>query len=240
MSGPERIVVEDAARLADAAAEWVAAAIERALAERGRCSLALAGGETPRPVYERLAREPLASRIRWRDVTVFFGDERAVAPDDPASNYHMARAALLDRLPAAPRVHRMEAERPDGDAAARDYERLLPESLDVLLLGMGPDGHTASLFPGSPALEERTRLVLAVTGTKPPPRRLTITPPVIAAARRIAVLAAGGAKAPAVARALHGPPAPQDCPAQLARRGAWFLDPAAAGALRTGAGAGSP
>jgi 6-phosphogluconolactonase len=144
----------------------------------------------------------------------------------------MARSALLSRVPIpAAAVHRMEAERPDRDAAAREYERLLPSALDLLVLGIGGDGHTASLFPGSAALDEEHRLVLPVVGTKPPADRMTITPPVIEAARRVAVIATGADKAAMVARALEGPLSPKQVPAQLARRGARFLDRAAAAKL---------
>jgi 6-phosphogluconolactonase len=210
--------------------------MEADLRERGHCAVALAGGGTPRPVYERLALDPYARRVGWAAVEVYFGDERAVPATDPESNFGMAAAALLDRVPIpASRVHRMEADARDADAAARAYERLLPDALDVLLLGVGQDGHTASLFPGAAALEERTRRVVPVIGPKPPPRRLTITPPVIAAARRIVVLAAGADKAEAVARGLEGPWRPADCPVQLARRGIWFLDREAAARLRSAA-----
>lgn len=238
MSGvrPQRLVVEQADALSRMVAEWVAAAIEEDVRERGRCTVALAGGHTPRPVYERLAREPLARRIHWADLHVFFGDERAVPPDDPASNYLMAATALLQRVPIpAAQVHRLEAERPDRDAAARDYDRLLPDHLDVLLLGMGADGHTASLFPGSAALDERVRRVLPVTAPARPAERTTVTPPVIAAARRVAVLAAGADKAAIVARAIRGPLAPHDLPIQLALGGVWFLDPGAGAQVRRNA-----
>jgi 6-phosphogluconolactonase len=144
----------------------------------------------------------------------------------------MVHLALLALVPIpADQVHRMEAERADRDAAARDYARLLPGQLDVLLLGIGPDGHTASLFPGSAALDERQRLVLPVIGAKPPAERMTITPPVIEAARKVVVIVSGGDKAAMVARAIEGPLAPQAVPAQLARRGTWFLDQAAAARL---------
>jgi 6-phosphogluconolactonase len=230
--GAERIVSEDASRLADAAARWIAAAMEADIRARGGFSLALTGGATPRPVYERLAREDLAGRVEWRRVEIFFGDERAVPPSDSASNYRMAASALLDRVPIpASRIHRMEAERADLDAAARDYERLLPEHLDLLLLGMGADGHTASLFPRSPALDESARRVVPATAPVPPRMRLTITPPVIAAARRVAVLVAGADKAATVARVLEGPPRPRELPAQLALTGLWFLDHDAAARL---------
>jgi 6-phosphogluconolactonase len=223
------IVLAQPAALARAAAEWLGLEVTRAITERGSCSLALAGGRTPEPVYRSLAAE---SSIDWKRVEVFFGDERAVPPDHPESNYRMVRLALLSRVPLLPgQIHRMEAERPDREAAAREYERSLPPRLDVLLLGMGSDGHTASLFPGSAALDEQQRLVLPVTGAKAPAERLTITPPVIEAARKVAVIAAGEDKAAMVARAIEGPLAPKAVPVQLARRGFWFLDQAAAARL---------
>jgi 6-phosphogluconolactonase len=229
---PERIVIEDGPRLAEAAAEWIAAAIEDDIRARGRCALALSGGTTPRPVYRRLAGAPFAARIAWQSVEIFFGDERAVPPTDPESNYAMAGAALLDHVavPAA-QVHRMEAERADRDAAARAYERVLPERLNLLLLGMGADGHTASLFPGAPALVERRRRVVPATGPTAPRQRLTITPPVIAAARRVVVLVAGADKAATIARVLQGPVQPCELPVQLALGGVWFVDREAAARL---------
>jgi len=231
---PRQIVIEAAPRLAEVAAEWLATSVESDIRDRGRCTVALSGGETPQPIYEHLARGPLALRIGWRDVEIFFGDERAVPPDDPASNYGMAAASLLGRVPIPPdRVHRLEAERADRDAAAREYEQILPGQLDVLVLGMGADGHTASLFPGSAALDEHVRRVIPVTGPKPPIERLTITPLVIAAARRVAVLVTGAGKATMVARALQGPVRPRDLPVQLALGGTWFLDRAAAASLRS-------
>jgi 6-phosphogluconolactonase len=228
----ELIVVPTPSELARPAAEWLELEMARAIAGRGACALCLAGGRTPEPVYRELAS---ASSIDWTRVDVFFGDERAVPPDHPDSNCLMVNRVLLSRVPVpAGQVHRMEAERSDREAAARDYERLLPPQLDILVLGMGPDGHTASLFPGSAALDERQRLVLPVIGAKPPPERLTITPPVIEAARRVAVIATGGDKSAMVARAIEGPLAPKDVPVQLARRGTWFLDQAAAGRLTAG------
>jgi 6-phosphogluconolactonase len=225
----ELVVVARPAELARPAAEWLELEVSRAITERGRCALALAGGRTPEPAYRELAS---ASSIDWKRVEIFFGDERGVAPDHPDSNYHMVHLALLSRVPIpADQVHRMEAERADRDAAAREYERLLPRPLDIILLGIGPDGHTASLFPGSAALDERQRLVVPVLGAKPPAERMTITPPVIEAARKVVVLASGGDKAAMVARALEGPLAPKAVPAQLARRGIWFLDQAAAARL---------
>ena len=228
----ELIVVPTPSELTRPAAEWLELEMTKAIAGRGACAVCLAGGRTPEPVYRELAS---ASSIDWTRVVVFFGDERAVPPDHPDSNYLMVHRVLLSRVPVpAGQVHRMEAERSDQEAAAREYERSLPPRLDILVLGMGPDGHTASLFPGSAALDERQRLVLPVIGAKPPPQRLTITPPVIEAARRVAVIATGKDKAAMVARAIEGPLAPKDVPVQLARRGTWFLDQGAAGRLTAG------
>jgi 6-phosphogluconolactonase len=225
----ELIVASRPAELVRQAAEWLDLEVTRAIAERGSCALGLAGGRTPEPVYVELAA---GSSIDWSKVGIFFGDERAVPPDHPDSNYRMVSMALLSRVPIpAENVHRMEAERADREVAAREYERSLPRQLDVLLLGMGSDGHTASLFPGSAVLDERHRLVLPVLATKPPAERLTITPPVIEAARKLAILATGEDKALMVARAIEGPFAPKEIPVQLARRGRWFLDQAAAARL---------
>jgi 6-phosphogluconolactonase len=225
----EVIVASGPAELARLPAEWLARELAGAIAEGGSCTLCLAGGRTPEPVYRELASD---AAIDWRQVDVYFGDERAVPPDHAESNYRLVHGALLSRVGIpADQIHRMEAERPDRDAAAREYARLLPHRLDILLLGMGPDGHTASLFPGSAALAERERLVVPVIGAKPPAQRLTITPPVIEAARRVAVIAAGEDKAAMVARAVEGPLEPEAVPAQLARRGVWFLDRAAAARL---------
>ncbi len=224
-----RFVAATPDELVRASAEWLGKEIQSAIAARASCALALAGGRTPEPVYRALA----ASRdIDWSNVDLYFSDERAVPPEHPESNYGMVMRALVSRAPLRPeRVHRMEAERADRDQAARDYERELASPLDVLVLGIGQDGHTASLFPGSDALDERRRLVLPVLGSKPPPERLTITPPVIESARKVAVIATGADKAAMVARGIEGPWTPRDVPAQLARRGHWFLDRAAAARL---------
>lgn len=226
----ELVVVERAA-FANLAARRLVVEIRRILESQDRCSLALAGGSTPRPVYERLAAE-LPDRDPWSHIDVFFGDERCVPPADPASNYRMAKEALLDRVPvAAPQVHRMEGERADHDEAARAYEAILPDRLDLLVLGLGNDGHTASLFPEASSLAETRRRVLAVRGPKAPFGRLTITPPVILDARLTIVLATGADKAEALARSVDGPYAPGSTPGQLARAGLWIADTAAAARL---------
>jgi 6-phosphogluconolactonase len=217
-----------AVRAARVIAEHVSASVHA----RGRCALALTGGDTPRPVYTQLVEMPWAGRIPWPQVDIFFGDERAVPPDDPASNYRMARETLLDHVPVPPsHIHRMEAERSDRDNAAAEYAALLPQQLDVLLLGMGEDGHTASLFPGSPVLHEASQRVVAITGPKAPIERLTITPPVMIAATVVIVLVAGAAKAPVLARVFEGPVDTDQFPAQLALSRIWIVDDAAAAGL---------
>jgi 6-phosphogluconolactonase len=208
-------------------ASWIAGRLREAIAARGIASVALAGGNTPRRVYEELAREP----VDWAQVDVFFGDERCVPPDDPSSNFRMAREALLDRV-SAPRVHRMHAEAHDVEAAAAGYAALLPDALDVIVLGMGEDGHTASLFPGHDWSRPLGRKVIAVTGApKPPPRRFSVTPDVIWAARARLVLATGEGKAREVHRALEGNADPGVYPVHTVRDATWLLDHAAASLL---------
>lgn len=223
-----RIVVAPEA-LPETAARRIAQVIEQAITHRGGATVALAGGTTPRAVYRQLAQ---AHGLPWEKVEIYFGDERAVPPGDPQSNYQMARKSLLDAVPIPPaQVHRMLAERPDRESAADEYARLLPERLDLIILGVGEDGHTASLFPGSSALRETARKVVVVVGPKAPLHRLTVTPPVIAAAVNKIVLVSGSGKAGAVAQALEGPQNPDACPAQLARDGIWIMDRAAASGL---------
>jgi 6-phosphogluconolactonase len=231
MMRPERVVVREGAAFVDVAAAWIADTIATVLAERERCSLALAGGRTPRAIYEHLAGRYV--NIPWTLVDIYFGDERRVPPDDPASNYRMAYDSLLSRVPVEPEsVHRMPGELEDATAAAREYESVLPAALDILLLGLGSDGHTASLFPGAHQLRERERRVVASTSPVPPAGRLTITPPVIGDARHVAVIAEGRSKSAVVARALEGSVDPYALPVQFALRGSWILDGDAASLLR--------
>jgi 6-phosphogluconolactonase len=211
-----------------AAASWIAGRITSLVDEQGRCGVALAGGETPRLVYRRLA--DLA--VPWESVELYFGDERRVPPDDPQSNFRMLRETLLEGIRGAgPIVHRLEGEWEDGESAALAYERLLPVRLDLVLLGMGADSHTASLFPGSPAVGVKNRRVIPVPGPAGSVPRITLTAPEIERAREICVLVAGRAKAKAVARALHWPVDISMRPIQLARRGTWILDTEAASEL---------
>jgi 6-phosphogluconolactonase len=207
-------VVEDPEAAARTCAERVAAAIDDARARRGVAHVALAGGRTPARTYELLA-----DMVEdWRDVHLWFGDERCVPLDDPDSNHALLARTLLARLPddpdrPLPVVHAVEgAGDDDPDAAAAAYERALraavpgdPPALDLALLGLGEDGHTASLFPDDVALAERERLCVAVHGSKPPFERVTLTLPVLRAARAIVVLTAGAGKAWAVGAMLAGP-----------------------------------
>ena len=203
--------------------------------------IALAGGSTPRAAYERLA----AMEVDWSRATLWFGDERCVPPDDERSNYGMVRAALLDHLAGeVPVVHRMEGERGPHEAAD-DYERLLHESLgdgrpqlDLVLLGLGPDAHCASLFPGQPTLEERERWAIGVeeAGMEPYVPRVTLTLPAINAASEVVFLIAGADKADAVRRAFVDEPS-REAPASLVApesgRLVILLDAAAAAGLAT-------
>ncbi len=193
---------------AEAAAGRLSSAIEAAREARGGAHLALAGGTTPRKTYELLA-----SRIDdWTGVEVWFGDERAVGPDDPESNFRMASETLLGDG-AGPEVHRIEGERGAEEAAAAyaaKLERRLPQHggvpvLDLALQGLGPDGHTASLFPGNPAVGATGVCVAVHNAPKPPPDRITLTVPVLRAARSIVLLATGAEKAEAVRGLLAGP-----------------------------------
>ncbi len=178
-------------------------AAQRLAAAAGRGGhISLAGGTTPRRVYELLAR----AEVDWGHVHLWFGDERCVPPADPESNYRLVAETLLSHIDIPPaNVHRIRGEI-DPDAAAAEYEAAIAGvTLDLALLGLGEDGHTASLFPGSFALEVRDRLAVAVTASKPPPRRITLTLPVFQAAGSIVMLAAGAGKAEAVAAVLAGP-----------------------------------
>jgi 6-phosphogluconolactonase len=211
----------------EAAGTHIAEVVRRAAAEAhdGVARMALSGGNTPRPVYEWLASR---GGVAWDRVEIYFGDERAVPPDHPESNYRMVMESLVAPAGIDPtHVFRMEADRQNLAAAAADYARVLPDPLPVLLLGIGKDGHTASLFPGGSALTETELRVAEVPADGTRLARLTVTPPVLASARRVIVLARGEAKAAPVARALQGPWEPHSCPAQLARQGVWLLDAAA-------------
>ncbi len=221
-----------------AAAEAVARAIAAATARATGATflLGLSGGETSALLCDALAGPKFASRVDWPRVRIGFADERAVAPDHGDSNFRLIRDHLLTPLGIpVNRVARMRGEAPDLDAAAREYETLLAGPFDLLVLGIGGDGHTASIFPGSPVADERERRVVAVHDSpKPPPGRITVTPRAIREARAVLVLAWGRGKAAAVARALARDADPAVVPAALARGGDWHVDRAAAGVEERG------
>jgi 6-phosphogluconolactonase len=217
----------EVARVVELDARW-------AVARRGRFDLVLAGGSTPRRAYEFLARTTGDDRRLWERVHVWWGDERFVAPDDPRSNFRMARESLLDAV-AIPEenVHPVPTDAGDAEAAARAYERAFPERPDLMLLGMGADGHTASLFPGSDALEERERLFVPVVGPAEPRLRITATPRAIESARSVLVVVAGREKADALLAALDGEGSAREVPARLLRGASWYADAEAAALLRS-------
>ena len=202
------VVVPGPAELAEAAASWTAQRITSAVGERGACYMALAGGETPRGCYERLAQPPYREALPWPSVFVYWSDERQVPLDDPGSNYAMARAALLDQVPIPPeQVFPLVGDptpalrRVPSNAAGRPR-------FDVIHLGLGEDGHMASLFPGHPALGEVRALIAAIhDAPKPPPERLTLTLPVINAARAVLFMVQGASKREALVRVLRRDPA---------------------------------
>jgi 6-phosphogluconolactonase len=229
--------LRDAEAVARAAAGAVVDAAFKAIHEHGGCRLVLAGGSTPRAAYNLLAGE-LRDEVDWRRVSFYFGDERCVPPDDERSNYRMAREALLDPLKiASSAVRRMPGEVPPENAAAEydaDIRALKAErqpAFDLVLLGMGAEGHTASLFPGSPALQERSRLAAAVTAPVEPAERVTMTPGALAMARQIVFMVVGSEKAEALAKVFSDG---SDLPAAQVSRLApsrFLVDEAAAASL---------
>ncbi len=234
----EAIAYADFASLVSGAADTIAASAAEAIAERGRFALALYGGNTPRPVYQRLA----SAAIDWSRVHVFFGDERCVSPRDARSNYHMAKVALLDRVPIPQgNVLRMRGEDPPEAAAeayAVDLRRALGDGgrLDLVLLGLGHDGHTASLFPGLGAVTETRRTVMASYVEYVGMWRLSLTPAAINAARLVVFVVTGDDKAEILYRVLQGPRQPVVLPAQAIRPterpAIWLVDRAAAASLK--------
>jgi 6-phosphogluconolactonase len=230
-------VLPSAAALADAvAARFVAAAAE-AISSRGQFIVALSGGSTPRGTYLRLGTEALVSKVMWSRVQVLWGDERCVPPDHVESNYRMARETLLDRVPVpAANVHRIQGE-DDPATAAAAYEATLRAlaRIDLVLLGLGEDGHTASLFPGGAAVHEQTRWVMAARASAASMWRITLTPAVINAAAEVLFLVSGSAKAGILRRVIEGPRRPQELPAQAIApfngRVRWCVDAAAAAEL---------
>jgi 6-phosphogluconolactonase len=229
------VIVDAAGDLPTVLARRLEALAAGAFRERGRFALALPGGSVATAFLPVLAR----AAVDWPRADFYWGDERAVPPDHPDSNYGLARSVWLDDagLPPA-HVHRMPADAPALETAARQYEAMLierlgsPPALDVALLGVGPDGHVCSLFPGHPLLGEERRFVAPILDSpKAPPRRLTLTLPALAAARLVVVAAFGEGKAAVLGEALRNPGSrlPVALVLQRAARSLVLLDPAAAG-----------
>lgn len=241
------VTTQDEAGIAVEAAKRIGTLLRDTIKRRGAVTFALSGGNTPRPTYERLAAEP---GVDWNKVSIFWIDDRAVPPTHERSNYRMAKEALLDRakVPAA-NVHRMMGEAADLDQAARDYEAVLRKyvqpgsgpdatgvpSFDVAVMGIGDDGHTASLFPGEKAVQVRDRLVLAVSAAPSKGReaRLTVSAPVIEQIGTIFVLVAGESKRTALERIWSVSGSTEETPSRILRDTnaniVWVLDKAAAG-----------
>jgi 6-phosphogluconolactonase len=241
MGTPRLRVVDNPKALADAAAKWVHDRAWEVASAKGRFTLALSGGNTPRALYTRLAAGP---RLPWEQMEICFGDERPVPPDDPDSNYRMVKETLLKAPGLSPeRVHRIRAELPPVEAA-HDYEqtlrKLFPAAasfprFDLVLLGLGPDGHTASLFPHTPGLAEKQAWVIANWVERLGTHRLSFTYPVLDAAAEVLFLVSGADKEWALHEVLQGGASVQDVPARGVRptQGAltFLVDRAAAAGL---------
>lgn len=230
-------VATSAADVARQAADIIVAAAQRAIAEKGSFSLALSGGRTPEALYQLLASEPYRSQIDWSRTELFFGDERCVPPDSPQSNYGMARRALASAPIPEANFHRMRGEI-EPEQAAKEYGQLLKQKfgdggIDLVLLGMGDDGHTASLFPHTSALDEREHRCVANYVEKLSTWRITLTAPFINRSGSVLVLVAGAEKAARVHEVLEGAEDPHRLPIQMINPGIgrliWILDAGAAG-----------
>ena len=240
-------ILPDANSIAETAAAEFLDAAQNAVRANGTFSVALAGGSTPKVLYGLLATNPLLqAKVPWKKIQFFFGDERCVPPDNADSNFRMASEAMFSKAPIdAKQVHRIHGENPNFREAAEDYEKDLRAAFqlktgelprfDLVLLGMGPEGHTASLFPGTKALHEERRLVSENWVGKLYTERITLTPPVLNNAARVMFLAHGAEKAPALKAVLEGPYEPDQLPAQIVHpeNGSvlWLIDPTAASML---------
>jgi len=229
--------------LFQAAAEEVIRVATASIARRGRFTIALSGGSTPKNLYTLIAAN---ASLPWGKMFFFWGDERHVPPTDPESNYRMAEEAILSRVPVPPgNIFRIPAEKPDAAAAAEAYDETLRKffatapgqfpRFDLILLGLGPDGHTASLFPETAALQERSRLVVANWVEKLNASRITLTLPVLNAAQEVTFLVSGADKAPVLHEVLEGKTPGEKYPSKLVRPSdgelIWFVDRAAASEL---------
>jgi len=231
-------VCNDPESLSEAAARLFVKRSRHAVQVQNQFSVALAGGHTPERTYQILSEPPFHDQVPWTKVHVFWSDERCVPPDDPRSNAHMAHQALLDRAPIPPdQIHPIRCNQ-NPQQAAEEYESLLRDffagrspCFDLILLGLGENGHTASIFPGTPAVEEQERWVIAVFVAEQAMWRITMTPLLINRAAMVTFLVAGTAKARVLQRVLDGPFEPYDLPAQLIQPVSggldWIVDEAA-------------
>jgi len=241
--GDLRIYSDTDALIKAVAERWVVLA-DNAITARGKFHVVLSGGSTPRDLYHCLSQSPYKERIAWEHIHIYFGDERTVPADHADSNYRMAKEALLDHVPIpASQIHRIEGEAEDPHQAALAYTQELTGNLplsaqgvvqfDLLLLGVGPDGHIASLFPSTPVLHERARMVEAVHVEKLDTWRITLTLPVIDHARHVLILVSGAGKADIMRDIFASQPTPP-YPVQLINPQGmleWHLDKAAAAEL---------
>jgi 6-phosphogluconolactonase len=246
----EIIILADGAAIARRAAEEIAKASARSVNEKNSFTLVLAGGATPKTLYALLAEDPaLRSRIPWDKMQVFFGDERHVPPDHPESNFRMATEAMFSKLSLkAEQVTRIKGEYPDAEQAAQEYEQALKKyfrlsggefpRFDLVLLGMGEEGHTASLFPGTKALHADGRIAVRNWVGKLYAERVTLTAAAINQAARVIFMVTRADKAPALKAVLEGPYEPEQLPAQLIQpkdgKLMWLVDTAAGSMLSTG------
>lgn len=247
---PEIRIVPDAEALCLAAATVLTSSAHTAVREKGVFTVALSGGSTPKSLYARLAGDPTwRAQLPWDKIHFFWGDERQVPPDHPESNYRMASEALLSKVPVpAANIHRLKGEYADAAHAAQEYEQSLRAffhlsaeqcpCFDFVFLGLGPDAHTASLFPGTRALLEQQRLVVANWVGKFYAERLTLTAPVLNNAAQVVFLVSGEEKALPLKAVLEGRYEPSQLPAQLIQlahgRLLWLVDQAAARLLQKG------
>ncbi|MCC6422963.1 MAG: 6-phosphogluconolactonase [Phycisphaerales bacterium] len=231
-------VLADPSAVAQAAAELFVQSSHEAIARQGKFSVALSGGTTPRALYALLAADPFINAVDWSNTFIFFADERCVPPDDPQSNYGMVRETLLNHLQIpSTNIHRMKGEI-DPQSAAMEYGKMLKQTfgdggMDLTLLGMGDDGHTASLFPHTSALAEKSHRCVANFVDKLNTWRLTLSAPFINHSHAVALLVCGPSKAATIQRVMEEPPSPQQFPIQLIQPQSnnllWLLDVAAAG-----------
>jgi 6-phosphogluconolactonase len=246
----EIFVLKNADAIAKCAAVEISRLAEEAVARSGRFSIALAGGSTPKLLYTMLATDAsLRDKLPWDKMHLFFGDERHVGPDDAQSNFKMANDSMLSKVPVKPgQIYRIKAEYPDAEQAAREYEQVLRDQFqlkpgelprfDLFLTGMGDEGHTLSLFPGTKGLHATDRLVVSNWIGKLDTHRVTITASVANNAREIIFMVAGKSKAPALKSVLEGPYEPEQLPSQLLRpvngKVLWLVDEEAGSLLSDG------